>query len=319
MKIVILERNTVGTDVSVDCLNELGEVVIYPNTLQEEVEGRINDAEIIIANKSPLNEITLKNAEKVKLICEFATGYDNVDLEYCKRRGIKVANVVNYSTASVAQHTFALCFYVLEKLRYYDEYVKSGEYAGQRGFSNFDIPFTELDGKTWGIVGMGNIGIKVAQIAEAFDCKVIFYSASGNSSCTDYERVDFDVLLRESDFLSLHCPLSDKTRNLIDLDALKKMKKTAILINVARGPVVNDADLYAALTNDIIAGAGLDVTGTEPMRDENPLSTIKDSNKLIITPHLAWASTEARNRVVEETHKNIEAFLNGKERNIVNL
>lgn len=319
MKIVILERNTVGTDVSVDCLNELGEVVIYPNTLQEEVEGRINDAEIIIANKSPLNEITLKNAEKVKLICEFATGYDNVDLEYCKRRGIKVANVVNYSTASVAQHTFALCFYVLEKLRYYDEYVKSGEYAGQRGFSNFDIPFTELDGKTWGIVGMGNIGRKVAQIAEAFGCKVIFYSASGNSSCTDYERVDFDVLLRESDFLSLHCPLSDKTRNLIDLDALKKMKKTAILINVARGPVVNDADLYAALTNDIIAGAGLDVTGTEPMRDENPLSTIKDSNKLIITPHLAWASTEARNRVVEETHKNIEAFLNGKERNIVNL
>lgn len=319
MKIVILERDTVGKDVSVDCLKELGEVVIYTNTFKEEVEVRINDADIIIANKSPLNETTLKNADRVKLICELATGYDNVDLDYCRKRGIKVVNVVNYSTASVAQHTFALCFYVLEKMRHYDEYVKSGEYAAQSGFSNFSIPFTELAEKTWGIVGMGNIGRKVAQIAEAFGCRVIFYSASGNSSCTDYERVSFDILLKESDFLSLHCPLSDKTRNLIDLAALKQMKKTAVLINVARGPVVNDADLYTALTSDIIAGAGLDVTGTEPMRDENPLSRIKDSNKLVITPHLAWASTEARNRVVEETYKNIEAFLSGKDRNIVNL
>ncbi len=319
MRIVILERNTVGTDVSVDCLNELGEVTIYPNTMPGEVAARIEEAEIIIANKAPLNEGTLKDAKNVKLICELATGYDNVDLDYCRQRGINVANVVNYSTAAVAQHTFALCFYVLEKLRHYDEYVKSGEYASQSRFSNFDLPFTELEGKTWGIIGMGNIGKKVAQIAEAFGCKVIFYSASGNSSCKDYERVAFDDLLHESDFLSIHCPLSDKTRNLIDLEALKKMKKTAILINVARGPVVSDTDLHTALTKDMIAGAGLDVTGTEPMRDENPLSGIMDSNKLIITPHLAWASTEARNRVVEETYRNIEAFLNGKDRNIVNL
>ncbi len=319
MRIVILERDTVGRDVSVDCLNELGEVTIYPNTLPGEVAARIEAAEIIIANKAPLNEGTLKDAKSVKLICELATGYDNVDLDYCRKRGINVANVVNYSTAAVAQHTFALCFYVLEKLRHYDEYVKSGEYASQSRFSNFDLPFTELEGKTWGIIGMGNIGKKVAQIAEAFGCKVIFYSASGNSSSKDYERVAFDDLLHESDFLSIHCPLSDKTRNLIDLEALKKMKKTAILINVARGPVVSDTDLHTALTKDMIAGAGLDVTGTEPMRDENPLSGIMDSNKLIITPHLAWASTEARNRVVEETYKNIEAFLNGKDRNIVNL
>lgn len=318
MNIVVLERNSVGTDVSMDTIGKLGEMTVYPNTTAADVKEKIKDAEIIVANKVPLNEDTLKDAANVKLICEFATGYDNVDLEYCKSRGIKVANIVNYSTDAVAQHTFALCFYVLEKLRHYDEYVKSGAYAAQDRFSNFDLPFTELAGKTWGIVGMGNIGRKVARIAEAFGCKVIFYSASGSSTCTEYERVGFDTLLKESDFLSLHCPLSDKTRNLINLDALKKMKKNAVLINVARGPVVNDTDLYTALTEGYIAGAGLDVTGTEPMKESNPLSRIMDSNKLIITPHLAWASNEARNRCVSETCKNIEAFLRGEDRNIVN-
>ena len=196
--------------------------------------------------------------------------------------------------------------------------MKSGEYASQDRFSNFDIPYTELAGKTWGIIGMGNIGRKVAEIAKAFGCHVIFYSVTGKSSCTEYEQVDFDTLLRESDVLSLHCPLSDITRNLINLDALKKMKKTAILINVARGPVVNDEDLYTALMENYILGAGLDVTGTEPMKDSNPLSKIKDSNRLIITPHMAWASIEARERCVSETCKNIEAFLKGENRNIVN-
>ena len=292
---------------------------MYPNTTAADVKEKVRDAEIIVANKAPLNEETLKDAADVKLICEFATGYDNVDLAYCKSRGIKVANVVNYSTDAVAQHTFALCFYVLEKLRHYDEYVKSGAYAAQDRFSNFDLPFTELAGKTWGIAGMGNIGKKTAAIARAFGCRVIFYSASGTSTCTEYERVDFDTLLKEADFLSLHCPLSDRTRNLIDIEALKKMKESAILINVARGSVVNDGDLYEALTKGYIAGAGLDVTGTEPMKDSNPLSRIKDSNKLIITPHLAWASTEARERCVSETCRNIEAFLKGEDRNIVNL
>lgn len=317
MKIVILERNSVGTDVSVDALSEYGELTVYPNTTAEDVKEKITDAEIIVANKAPLNADTLKAASKVKLICEFATGYDNVDLNYCRERGIKVANVVNYSTDAVAQHTFALCLYILEKLNHYDNYVKSGQYAAQDRFSNFDIPYTELCGKTWGIIGMGNIGRKVAEIAKAFGCKVIFYSVTGKSSCIEYERVDFDTLLKESDFLSLHCPLSDITRNLIDLEALKKMKKSAVLINVARGPVVNDEALYTALTEGIIAGAGLDVTGTEPLKSSNSLSKIKDSTKLIITPHMAWASIEARTRCVSETCKNIEAFLRGEDRNIV--
>lgn len=319
MKIVVLERNSVGTDVPIDALKAFGDVTAYPNTVgEQEVHERVADADIIIANKVPLNENTLKDAEHVKLICEFATGFDNVDIAYCNTRRIKVANVRNYSTDAVAQHTFALCFYVLEKLRHYDEYVKSGEYAGQSRFSNFELPFVELAGKTWGIIGMGNIGKKVAQIASAFGCCVIFHSVTGKSTCTDYEQVDFDTLLKESDILSLHCPLSDLTRNLIDKSALAKMKKSAILINVARGPVVNDADLYEALINEEIQAAGLDVTSTEPMKESNPLSKIMDSNKLIITPHLAWASTEARNRCVEETCKNIEAFLRGEERNIVN-
>lgn len=318
MKIVVLERNSVGLDVSVDGIKALGDVTVYPNTTAADVKEKITEAEIIVANKAPLNKETLKDAPHVRLICEFATGYDNIDLAYCRSRGIKVANVVNYSTDAVAQHTFALCFYILEKLRHYDEYVKSGAYAAQERFSNFDLPFTELAGKTWGIVGMGNIGKKAAAIARAFGCRVIFYSASGNSTCTEYERVDFDTLLRESDFLSLHCPLSDKTRNLIDLNALKKMKKTAILINVARGPVVNDQDLYTALTENLIAGAGLDVLSAEPIRQDNPLGSIKDSSRLIITPHLAWASIEARSRCVLETCLNIEAFLKGEDRNIVN-
>lgn len=317
MQIVILERNSVGTDVSVDCFKDFGEVICYANTVEREAAERIKDADIIIANKVPLNSSTLKNAKRVKLICEFATGYDNIDLKYCRERGIKAANVVNYSTSAVAQHTFALCFYIMEKLNYYDAYVKSGEYGMQSRFSNFDIPFTELDQKTWGIIGMGNIGRKVACIAEAFGCKVIFHSVSGKSTCTQYESVDFDTLLKESDVLSLHCPLTDQTRNLINIEALKKMKKTAYLINVARGPVVNDADLYTALTEDMIAGAGLDVTGTEPMEETNPLSQIKDSRKLIVTPHLAWASTEARIRLIGEVYQNIEAFIKGEDRNIV--
>lgn len=318
MKIVILERHSVGTDVSVDVFSKLGDFTVYNNTsTEEEVIERIADADVVIANKSPLNERTLKEAVNLKLICELATGFDNVDTEYCRQKGILVSNVIDYSTDSVAQHTFALLFFVLEKLRHYDDYVKGGEYASQSRFSNFDLPFTELAGKTWGIIGMGHIGQKVASIAKAFGCRVIFYSVTGQSKVTEYERVSFEQLLSQSDFLSLHCPLSDLTRGIINASALSKMKRTAILVNVARGPIVVDADLAEALENGVIAAAGLDVTGTEPMKSENPLSRILDSDKLIITPHLAWASVEARNRCVDETFENIKAFKEGGKRNVV--
>ena len=319
MKIVVLERNSVGSDISVDCFGDFGELVTYPNTLDHQVSERVKDADIIIANKALLNEASLKDAANLKMVCEFATGYDNVDLAYCKSRGIRVTNAVDYCTDAVAQHTFAMLFYLMEHLRHYDDYVKKGEYGAQDRFSNFDLPFVELAGKTWGIIGMGNIGRRTASIARAFGCHVIFHSVSGRSSCTEYEHVTFDELLAKSDFLSLHCPLSDLTRDLIDKEALRKMKKTAILLNVARGPVVNNSDLYWALQNGEIAAAGLDVLEKEPITSDNLLGRIQDSNKLLITPHMAWATIEARTRIVTEVYQNIQAFLDGKERNIVNL
>lgn len=319
MKIVALERNSAGTDIPMDCFRDFGEVIYHRNTVTvDEVKERVKDADIIIANKSPLNEETLKDAPAVKLICELATGYDNVDLAYCKSRGITVCNVRDYCTSMVAQHTLTLALALSQKLAHYDDYVKSGAYSAQDRFSNFDVPFYELEGKTWGIVGMGNIGKKVAQIATAFGCKVIFHSVTGKSTCTDYPQVDKDTLLAECDFLSLHCPLSDLSRGFIDAAALKKMKNTAILVNVARGPVVNNADLAEALKAGEIAAAGLDVIEGEPLQLTNPLSDLKDSNQLIITPHLAWASVEARTRCVEGVYENIKAFLRGEPVNVVN-
>lgn len=318
MKIVILERSSVGADVSVECIRDFGDVTIYDNTVTtQQVRERIKDADIVIANKSPLREETLKDAPGVRLICEFATGYDNCDLEYCRKRGIKVANVRDYCTAMVAQHTFTLALALSQKLFYYDNYVKSGQYSAQDRFSNFDIPFCELAGKTWGIVGMGNIGRRVAEIASAFGCRVIFHSVTGKSTCEKYLKTDKDTLLRESDFLSLHCPLSSLSRNFIDREALRKMKKTAVLLNVARGQVVDNGALYEALAGGEIGAAGLDVVEKEPLEPENPLSLLKDSNRLIITPHLAWASVEARERCVKEAYENIRAFLRGEDRNIV--
>lgn len=319
MKLVILERNSAGTDVDVSCFEKFGEVTCYPNTVAANTAERVKDADIILANKAPLNESTLKDAPNVKLICLLATGFDNVDLAYCRSRGIKVTNVVNYCTSTVAQHTLLLALALSEKITFYDDYVKSGAYSAQDRFSNFDRTFYDLEGKTWGIIGMGTIGRRVAGLAQAFGCRVIFYSASGKSTCTDYERVEFDTLLQESDILSLHCPLSDRTRGLINKDALSKMKETAILVNVARGPVVDTQALYDALVADQIAGAGLDVLEQEPMAKDNPLAQIKDSTKLIITPHMAWASFESRTHLVEEVVQNIEAFLAGENRNVVNL
>ena len=319
MNLVILERNSAGTDVDISCFENFGEVTCYPNTIAANTAERVKDADIILANKAPLNESTLKDAANVKLICLLATGFDNVDLAYCKNRGIKVTNVTNYCTSTVAQHTLLLALALSEKIAFYDDYVKSGAYSAQDRFSNFDRTFYDLEGKTWGIIGMGTIGRRVAGLAQAFGCRVIFYSASGKSTCTDYEQVEFDTLLQKSDILSLHCPLSDRTRGLINKDALSKMKETAILVNVARGPVVDTQALYDALITNQIAGAGLDVLEQEPMAGDNPLAQIKDSTKLIITPHMAWASFESRTHLVEEVVQNIEAFLAGENRNVVNL
>lgn len=317
MKLVVLEKNSLGADLDISFYDDFGEVTYYDNTAAIEVAQRVADADIIIANKAPLNEATIGRAENLKLICETATGYNNVDLEFCRARGIRVTNVVGYSTPVVAQHTFAMALYLLEKLPVYDAYVKNGDYEKCPIFTCFEPFFTELGGKTWGIIGLGNIGRKVAEIAKAFGCRVIYYSASGKTVTDDFERVDFDTLLSESDILSLHCPLTERTQKIIDAGALGKMKKTAILINVARGPVVDEQALYDALTTGQIAAAGLDVLVQEPISADNPLNKIKDSTRLLITPHMAWGSHEARDRCARGVYENIKSFLAGKERNVV--
>ncbi len=317
MKIVVLDRTSVGEDVSVEGMKRYGQVDFYNSTSNELVAERVADADIIVVNKNLINEASLKDASHVKLICEFATGYDNVDIGYCKSRSIRVVNVRRYSTAAVAQHTVALALSVLENLPYYDNYVKSGAYAAQERFSHFEKTYYELEGRTWGIVGMGTIGQKVARAAEALGCHVIFYSASGHSTCTEYERVEFDELLARSDVLSLHCPLSERTRHLMNAEAFAKMKRSAILINVARGPVVDGNALYQALVSGQIRGAGIDVFEKEPVDADEKLTTLKDAGLLQLTPHMAWASVEARTRCVTETCLNIEAFLEGRERNVI--
>ena len=317
MKLVVLEKMSLGFDIDISFYEEFGEVVYYDNTSVDEIAGRIADADIVIANKVPLNAETIGGASKLKLICETATGYNNVDIDYCRKNGIRVTNAVGYSTPIVAQHTFAMALYLLEKLPVYDTYVKNGDYEKAPMFTCFEPYFTELEGKTWGIIGLGNIGRKVAEIAKVFGCRVIFYSASGRNDTTDFEKVDFDTLLSESDVLSLHCPLTDRTQNIINAEALAKMKKTAILLNVARGPVVDEQALYDALTTGQIAAAGLDVLVKEPITADNPLARIKDSTKLLITPHMAWASREARIRCAREVYLNIKSFLAGEKRNII--
>ena len=317
LKIVVMERKTLVTDVSVDMFSEFGEVVTYPLSDPAENAARIKDADIVVVNKIPMNEELLRDASKLKLICLTATGTNNVDFAYTNARGITVCNIKGYSTDSVVQHTFALLFYVYEKLAYYDSFVKSGEYAANDVFSHFTVPFHELSGKTWGIIGLGAIGTKVGEIAEAFGCKVIYYSTSGNHHTDRFPERSLFELLSESDIVSVHCPLTPATRNLIGAEQLRAMKSDAILLNLGRGPIIDESALAEALANEEIGGAGLDVLVKEPMDPNCPLAVISDSKRLIITPHIAWATVEARTRCAEETAANIRAFLEGKPRNVV--
>ena len=315
MKIVFLERKSLGDDINLEQFNNLGDVTMYLTTSKDEVADRIKDADVVIANKAPLNEQTLKGAYNLKLICLTATGTNNVDFEYTNSRNIAVCNVKGYSTDSVVQHTFALLFYLYEKLNHYDEFVKSGQYSDYEVFSYFNEYFCELKGKRWGIIGLGEIGRGVANIAKAFGCQVVYYSTSGVNNNSEYERVDLEELLATSDIISIHSPLNEQTLNLIDKDELSKMKKTAVIINVGRGGIINEEALANALDNGDIAAAGLDVLTTEPIAKDNPLNRIKDSNKLIITPHMAWATVEARKRLMDEVYMNIKTYQNGERRN----
>lgn len=313
MKIVMLERNNVGTDFEMPDFGRFGELTVYEYCTPEQVPERVGDADICIMNKMPMNETTLKDAKNLKLICVTATGMDIVDLDYCRNRGIEVRNVSGYSTETVVQHTFALFLYLYEKLPFYDSYVKSGEYRDCPTFTFFDYTFGELAGKTWGIVGLGTIGHRVAEVAKAFGLNVIYYSTTGIQREEPYERVTFDELLSRSDIISVHAPLNEKTRGLFDKDAFMKMKSEAFFLNLGRGPIVKEEDLAWALTNHEIAGAGLDVLSKEPIREENPLYTICENTNLFITPHIAWASLEARKRLMDCIYAHVEEFINKEE------
>ncbi|MGN0164681.1 MAG: D-2-hydroxyacid dehydrogenase [Lachnospiraceae bacterium] len=317
MEIVIMEGSTLGDDVNLSGFNLLGDVVVYEKSNPEENADRIKNADIIVVNKIPVNEELLKNASKVKLISLTATGTNNVDFDYTNSRGLTVTNVSGYSTQSVAQHTFAMLFYIYEHLSLYDTYVKSGEYSRDDTFSFFGHSFHELAGKTWGIIGLGAIGRRVAEIARCFGCRVIYFSTSGNNNSTEYERKTLDELLSQSDIVSIHSPLNSSTENLISDKEFDMMKKDAVILNLGRGKIVDEPALYRALSENKIMGAGLDVLAVEPMDKENPLLQFRDSGRLLITPHMAWGTVEARQRCVDEVIENIRCFLNGEVRNVV--
>ena len=309
MKIVFLDAKSVGEDIDLSKYNELGEFVTYDFSTQEEIPERIADADVLITNKCLINEQSIGNTHHLKLVCVTATGTNNLDKDYLAKQNIAWRNVAGYSTESVAQHTFAMLFYLLEKLSYYDAYVKDGKYANDTSFTHFAERFHEINGKTWGIIGLGAIGRRVADIAKMFGAKVIYYSTTGKNNQNGYTRVDFDTLLQTSDIVSVHAPLTPETENLMNAQAFSKMKETAIFLNVGRGAIVVEQDLANALENKIIAAAGLDVLCAEPMSPSSPFLPIKDSKRLLITPHIAWASVEARNNLMDIIYHQIKDFI----------
>ena len=317
-KIVVLDGKTLG-NVDYIKLNEFGQVIYYDLTLKEEVAERIKDANIVLTNKVVLNKENLRDADQLELICEMATGYNNIDVKYAKENNIAVTNVTGYSTTTVAQHTFAMLLHLYDKINYFDNFIKSGEYSKSTMFTNLEVPYKDLCGKVWGIIGLGNIGKRVAKIAQAFGSRVVYYSTSGKNADSDYARVELDSLLKQCDIISIHAPLNEKTEGLINYEAFTKMKKDVVLINVARGPIVVDEDLARAIDEEIIGGAALDVFKVEPMPERNPLLKVKNKERLILTPHIAWASEEARNRLFMDLLENISAYNRGEQRNRVEL
>ena len=316
--IVFLQASSLGNDMDLSIFDDLGQVTYIENATNDEVPGYLQGAEIAITNKNIFDQKTIDACPSLKLIALTATGTNNVDLDYCTKKGIKVANVANYSTDGVAQLTVTMALALALHLKTYDEYVKSGHYVKDEQFSYFGLPFHNLSALTWGIVGLGHIGSKVAEIATSLGSHVIYTSLSGHDRSSVYERVDLDELLTQSDIISVHCPLTDRSYNLFNKSTFQKMKNTAILVNTARGAIVNEEDLKEAINNHEIYAAGLDTFKKEPLPLSSPLYQIEDQDRLILTPHVGWGSFEARDLLVKEVYRNIEAYLNGESRNIVN-
>lgn len=309
MKLVFLDKKTIGDDMDFAQFHELGEIVEYDFTSPEEVPARVADADVVIVNKVPVNAQTIHTAQKLKLVCVTATGTNNLDKDYLAERGIEWRNAAGYSTESVAQHTFAMLFYLMEHLRYYDDYVKEGHYVNDVMFTHFAKTFCQLTGKTWGIIGLGAIGRRVAEIARLFGAEILYYSASGAPEQSGYLQVDFDTLLRKSDIVSVHAPLNTYTEGLMNAYAFSVMQPHAIFLNLGRGPIVVEKALADALNAGKIAAAGLDVLCQEPMSPDSPLLGVQDKSRLLITPHIAWASLEARTNLMNIVARQIKEFI----------
>lgn len=299
MKIVFLDRYSVA-DVTLAPIEAEGELVCYLDTTTEQILERCAEAKVVITNKVKFNEETLSRLSGVELICIAATGMNNIDLAAATRHGIMVKNAVDYSTDSVAQSTFAMLLSLMHQTTYYDHFVKSGNYSTSGKFTKLDRAFFQLSGKQWGIIGMGNIGKRVASLAEAFGCQVAYHSTSGANLEAGYPHLSIDELLATSDIVTLHCALNHRTYDLLSYERLCRMKPTAYLINVARGKIVNEEALCRALNENRIAGAALDVFAEEPTPANNELFTsLNDPSRLLCAPHIAWGAKEARTKLIE--------------------
>lgn len=304
MQIVFLDCGTMG-DTPLTAIEALGTLTRYYSSTAAEARARVRDADVAIVNKVVIDKEFLDAAPKLRLVCEAGTGINNINVDLCRERGVLVRNVAGYSTDSVAQTTWMHILNLAGKAFYYDNKVKSGSYSKGSIHTDSSTAFTELAGKTLGIIGMGAIGQKVARIATAFDMKVMYFSTSGTSHCKDYPSVPIGTLLAESDVISINAPYNARTANLIDYEGFRKMKRTAFLVNTGRGGIAVEADLARALDDGLIAGAALDVYVQEPIPTDNPLMHLKDPSKLLFTPHIAWASREARQRLADEMAANI--------------
>lgn len=310
MRITFLDVKTVGKLPEVDHLKSLGELEVYDTTRSAEVVKRIKNSDVVVTNKVVVDRKVMDKCMQLKLICVAATGTNNVDLEAAHERGIEVKNVKGYSTDSVAQHTFAMLFNLMNHLSYYDKFVKGRKYSKGEIFTSLDRPIVELKGKKLGIVGMGTIGERVAQLATAFGVEVVYYSTSGIHNHPLFKRLELKEILESSDILSIHAPLNEKTKNLICFEQLRLMKKEAILINTGRGGIVNEKDLAKSLNQDLISGAAIDVYEKEPLSKASPLLKVKNKEKILLSPHIAWSSVEARKELLRGVYKNIEEFFN---------
>jgi len=307
MKVVILDALTFG-ETPLGAFEQFGDVEIFQTTSADETLKRIQNADVIVTNKVVITGEHMLTCKDLKLICIAATGMNNVDLEVAKEHNIEVKNVAGYSTDSVIQHTFSMLFYLIDHSRYYDEYVKDGSWQKSPVFTNVSQPFFEVKNKKWGIIGLGEIGKGVGNIAKAFGAEVSYYSTSGRNRSEDFQRKNLDILLQESDIISIHAPLNEATFNLLEYEKLLTCKEGAIILNLGRGGIINEKDV-AKIVDEKELYFGLDVLEEEPMRENHPLLHVKHLERLYITPHIAWTSVEAREKLIALTVKNIREII----------